>query len=109
MQNCIIIYFIMWPCICFIFCNDELYNLRFLNRGIILFILKKAFCYRVKELKLKMFLHYQEILQLLRTVFDLIIQFETAQGVFYSAATDEVVTRGDYERKKRERTAKVNL
>ncbi|GFS13898.1 gamma-tubulin complex component [Elysia marginata] len=45
----------------------------------------------------------REILQLLRTLFDLIIQFETAQGVFYDAITSEAVTRGGFERARKER------
>ncbi|KAK3764128.1 hypothetical protein RRG08_039298 [Elysia crispata] len=48
----------------------------------------------------------REILQLLRTLFDLIIQFETAQGVFYDAVSSEAVTRSGFERAKRERVRK---
>lgn len=48
----------------------------------------------------------RDILQLLRTLFDLIIQFETAQGVFYDAITSEAVTRSGFERSKRDRARK---
>ncbi|XP_012945175.1 gamma-tubulin complex component 3 homolog [Aplysia californica] len=47
-----------------------------------------------------------EILQLLRTVFDLIIQFETAQAVFYKAANDEVLVREAFDRNKMGRADK---
>ncbi|KAI8743613.1 gamma-tubulin complex component 3 homolog [Biomphalaria glabrata] len=48
----------------------------------------------------------REILQLLRTLFDLIIEFETAQGVFFEAATSEVFTREAFDKSKKERTRK---
>uniref|UniRef100_A0A0B6YQK0 Uncharacterized protein n=1 Tax=Arion vulgaris TaxID=1028688 RepID=A0A0B6YQK0_9EUPU len=48
----------------------------------------------------------RDILQLLRTLFDLIIQFELAQGVFYEAATSETVARENFERSKKERSQK---
>ncbi|RUS81826.1 hypothetical protein EGW08_010418, partial [Elysia chlorotica] len=48
----------------------------------------------------------REILQLLRTLFDLIIQFETAQGLFYDAVSSEAITRGGFERGKRDRRRK---
>ncbi|CAL1545342.1 unnamed protein product [Lymnaea stagnalis] len=48
----------------------------------------------------------RDILQLLRTLFDLIIQFETAQGVFYEAVSSEVLTREIFEKSKKDRTLK---
>ncbi|GFO47439.1 gamma-tubulin complex component [Plakobranchus ocellatus] len=48
----------------------------------------------------------REILQLLRTLFDLIIQFETAQGVFYDAVSSEVVARSGFERTRKDRARK---
>ncbi|KAH9512398.1 Gamma-tubulin complex component 3 [Bulinus truncatus] len=48
----------------------------------------------------------REILKLLRTLFDLIIEFETAQGIFFEAATSEVYTRESFEKSKKERTQK---
>ncbi|XP_059168560.1 gamma-tubulin complex component 3 homolog [Physella acuta] len=48
----------------------------------------------------------RDILQLLRTLFDLIIQFESAQLLFYESATSEVLTREVFEKAKKERGLK---
>ena len=52
---------------------------------------------------------FQEILTQLRTIFDLIIQFETAQDTFYQAANEELECRNHFEQQRKKRTDKVPL
>ena len=50
----------------------------------------------------------QEILTQLRTIFDLIIQFETAQDSFYQAANEELESRNHFDQQRKQRTEQVH-
>lgn len=58
---------------------------------------------------LKSFYHHplQDILTQLRTIFDLIIDFQTAQSEFYEEANDELQARQHYEKLQQMRSQKV--
>lgn len=49
----------------------------------------------------------QDILTQLRTIFDLIIDFQTAQSEFYEEANDELQARQHYEKLQQMRSQKV--
>lgn len=52
---------------------------------------------------------FQDILTQLRTIFDLIIDFQTAQSEFYEEANDELQARQHYEKLQQVRTQKVSV
>lgn len=68
---------------------------------------EKFFFYPFLLIKLDGNLSYQDILTQLRTIFDLIIQFESAQDKFYQAANEELEVRRRYEQIRQKRTNQV--
>ena len=52
---------------------------------------------------------FQEILTQLRTIFDLVIEFQAAQDNFYSEATQELDYRHHYKHMQEQRSKEVNL
>ena len=53
--------------------------------------------------------YLQEILTQLRTIFDLVIEFQAAQNNFYSSATEELDLRVHYEKAQEQRSREVYL